>query len=79
MTEDEALHEINAWLRSRPGLFGPHRDAGTVWREALRRSQVNCAINFFQWHLRRAGFEISIQNGGAVLDLSNVEVLGLEG
>ncbi len=71
LEEDEHLEAIDAWLRRRPGVFGPRTTATECWQEALAALGTRCGLGFFRSHLRRIGYGIEKGSGGFRLDLSD--------
>jgi hypothetical protein len=77
--EAEELARINKWMLGRPGVFGPFRDPTSCWQEAFRAfGGSRCGLGFFQWHLRRAGYDMVQEANGHRLDLSDPALIAAE-
>lgn len=74
-TEARNMQAINAFLKSRPGLFGPRTTATKCWQEAYRAAGLSCGFSLFRWHLRRLGYDIGPGSSGHVLDLSDATLV----
>ena len=70
--EAEEQARVVAWLKSRPGVFGPMKSATDAWQEAFRTfGGSRCGLGFFQFQIRRIGYGVEEAAGGYRLDLSD--------